>query len=173
MEKEKIIKFLIKSPVIFFILLLLFLTFLNVKIENLLIVVILLSIVCFFYFFIFYFLIKNKKIKFFKRIDNVQFYTYQLKIVLLEEFLWRFLPYKIFIYLFGNSHINLFIIVLTFIFTISHFFKKDIIYVLIFIEFFLFFYLTNLLFIYFSNFLVLFLPHFYRNIIIQYMKFLK
>lgn len=171
--KEIIIKFLIKSPVIFYFFLLIFLTFLNFEVKNLLILVVSLSIICFFYFFIFYFLIKNKKISSIKRIDNVQFYTYQLKIVLIEELLWRFLPFKIFILFFGNSQINLFIIVLTFIFTISHFLKNDTIYVLIFIEFFLFFYLTNLLFIYFPNFLVLFLPHFYRNIIIQYMKYLK
>lgn len=170
---KKFVQFLHKIPVCFFLLIIFLFTICEIKKENsariLFFTTFFLILIVPLYFFIYFYLIKKKSIKI-KRIKNQWYYLYQIKIVFIEELLWRYIPYKILLLINEEKIICIVFLLLIFIFSVLHFMNKKVIYVLVFCEFFLYFFLSFFIFYHCPFFLILIVPHLLRNIIIQYVS---
>lgn len=114
------------------------------------------------------FLFNYQKIySFYKMQYGRKYLIKQFKDIIIEEFLLRYLPLVFFINLVSlNNHKTfLFIVLITFLFTVIHKFEHLILQ----FEFFIFFLSLLFLFKYTNSFIVLFLPHLIRNLLIQYL----
>ena len=98
----------------------------------------------------------------------LNYIIFQFKVVFLEDILLRYIPLIIAIFLLNNHFLISFI--LTLIFTIIHFYKYSVISVLVFAEFFLFFFISSIFFMEYKSFLILFFPHFLRNLILEFIR---
>jgi len=168
--KAVLIAALVKTPVWIFIGLVLCVAFFEIgDIKILSVTLILLTLAVLLYFMLFYGITRKRNI-FRQKIKNNQHTAHQVKVVIIEELIWRYLPFKLLIAIDCMETSYAMVLILTFVFTVSHFIGKQAVHVFIFLEMFAFFSIVFAVFILVTNILVLFIPHFLRNIIIQEMK---
>jgi hypothetical protein len=169
--KDAIIHALVKTPVWIFISLLSLITLLDIgNVRVLFVTLFLLTLATLLYFMLFYGVIRKGKI-FDHKFRSIVHSAHQVKVVVVEELLWRYLPYKLLIAIGFSENALVIALILAFAFTASHFIGKQTIHVFAFVELFAFFCITFAVFIFFApNVLVLFIPHFLRNVIIQEMR---
>jgi hypothetical protein len=176
--QKRIINFLITVPVSFFLLIILLITLFEILILNksfsiLFYTSIVLSVSVILYFFLYYFYYFNTTSLKILKIKYQWYYLYQVKVVFIEELLWRYMPFKLLLMVNQEKYNIILQLVLTLLFTYLHFRKKNVIYVLVLLEFLFYFFITFLIFNKFQYFLILFIPHILRNLIIEYLNGLK
>ncbi len=172
--------FFFKINPIYFILLALLITviellyFTKISLLKLIFSSFIIVFISYYYIIAFYYFITNKKFleinifRFLRSLNRDFHFNNQIKVVIIEEIVYRVIPIQILILLNFDNIFSLSLLTLIFIFL--HFKKNKKIHLFIKIEFFLFFLLLAVLYQYFIFFPIIFTPHFIRNIFINYYK---
>jgi hypothetical protein len=98
---------------------------------------------------------------------------HQVKVVVIEETIWRVLPFFILTAFLTIKYSGLSLLALNIVFTWLHFYKRTIKHRIVVIEFFLFYEVIICFFLKTMDPLCLYLPHLLRNISIMYLSFYK